>query len=133
MKKLLLFLSAIVLSLPGFAQTFQYNGLIYTVLSEADKTCRVSWNDGISGDIIIPGKVTYGGSAYSVTSIRSDAFLGCKSLSTVSIPHSVDTIGAKAFGGCDGLKTITISLKFKNELKDIFYDVDLSKIKITYI
>lgn len=65
--------------------------------------------------------------------IRDQAFENCKSLSAVSIPRTVERIDCGAFEGCDGLKTITIPIKFKNELKDIFYKVDLSKVKITYI
>ncbi|MCH5218623.1 MAG: leucine-rich repeat domain-containing protein [Muribaculaceae bacterium] len=65
--------------------------------------------------------------------IGNHAFENCKSLSAVSIPRTVERIDFDTFEGCDGLKTITIPAKFKNELKDIFYDVDLSKVKITYI
>lgn len=42
----------------------------------------------------------------SVTSIGSSAFEGCTSLTNVTIPDSVTTIGYKAFYGCTSLKTV---------------------------
>ena len=44
----------------------------------------------------------------SVTSIGSSAFLGCTSLTSVTIPDSVTSIGSSAFGGCNSLESMTI-------------------------
>lgn len=43
-----------------------------------------------------------------VTAIQSNAFVGCKSLSSVSIPNTVTSIGSSAFNGCTSLVTANI-------------------------
>ena len=55
-------------------------------------------------DTIIPS--TYNGCP--VTAIGEDAFSGCRSLTSVTIPDSVTTIGASAFYACDSLRSVTI-------------------------
>ena len=41
-----------------------------------------------------------------MTSIGDYAFRGCRSLTSITIPHSVTSIGRYAFSGCDYIKTI---------------------------
>lgn len=53
----------------------------------------------VEGELIIPD---------SVTSIGSDAFSGCKGLSSIVIPDSVTSIGSSVFSGCTGLTSIVI-------------------------
>ena len=44
----------------------------------------------------------------SVTSIGSQAFVGCSSLTTMKIPNNVTSIESGAFSGCSGLTSINI-------------------------
>lgn len=65
-------------------------------------------HDEYSGYVVIPESVEYGGSTYKVTSIGSNAFRECTSLTSVIIPNSVTTIENFAFYGCNGLTSVTI-------------------------
>jgi hypothetical protein len=73
--------------------------------------------------ITIPNSVTY---------ISSSAFESCTSLTSVTIPNSVTSIAEDAFYDCSSLKSITISRNFKDKLENIFTDIDLSKVSITF-
>ena len=61
-----------------------------------------------TGKIVIPEYVTLYDETYSVTSIGSDAFAYCTSLTAIVIPNSVTSIGSSAFSGCTGLASIDI-------------------------
>ena len=63
-------------------------------------------NDAV--EIHIPSQIKYGKYTYEVTSIGDGAFLGCLSLTSITIPNSVTSIGESAFFSCSGLKSITI-------------------------
>ena len=75
----------------GYA--FVNNGIAYQILSEEDKTVAVDkygWDvEEYTGNIFIPGKVTYDGVEYLVTSISDRAFNNCRDLTAIDIPESV--------------------------------------------
>ena len=93
-----------------WAYDFQSGDLYYTITSNvAPYTVEVtSGNTKYSGDITIPSSVTYNGITYAVTSIRSEAFRDCSSLTSVTIPNSVTRIEGWAFGDCSSLTSVTI-------------------------
>lgn len=98
----------ILLSLPAkaLADSFTIGSLTYTTLSDGSVEVRAA-NKTIS-EVVIPAAVTYGGVKYGVTSLGRNAFAGCSSLASITIPKSVVLIGEYAFQGCSSLTSITI-------------------------
>ena len=101
-----------VLPMVASADTVKINGIWYNLVPEA-KTAEVSKNPSLDhgsyfGTIVIPEKVTYNDTEYSVTSIGSAAFYGCDGLTSITIPNSVTSIGSVAFRYCYGLTSVTI-------------------------
>ena len=99
-----------------FAHDFEVDGIYYNITSSTEMTVKVtykgiyndSYDDEYYGSVSIPGKVTYEGSVYRVTSIGSYAFYNCSGLTSVVIPNSVTSIGKSAFYGCSGLTSVMI-------------------------
>ena len=115
MKKLLFFISALLVASSGWAYDFLSNGIYYNIINgnEAEVTYEYENEDGdpkspYSGNVVIPSSVTNGNTKYSVTSIGGSAFRRCSSLTSVTIPNSVTSIGDNAFHYCSGLTSVTI-------------------------
>ena len=81
--------------------------LEYTVLTEEGSTGTVKMkkHNFVSGDLTISASVENGSVTYSVTSIEDEAFLWCRSLTSITIPESVISIGDEVFSGCYSLTT----------------------------
>ena len=100
--------------LPSLAHDFEVEGVFYKKTS--DNTVAVtykgysydSYSNEYSGDIVIPSSVKYNGVTYSVTSIGSEAFSYCASLTSIEIPNSVTSIGNYAFYMCERLMSVVI-------------------------
>ena len=119
MKKFLLFLVALFISIFAFAYDVQIDGIYYN-LDHENMTAEVT-NDGLDeniGDydvgyfqtsIVIPEVINYGWNAsYIVTSIGDSAFWQCYYLNSIVLPESIISIGVNSFSGCESLSVINI-------------------------
>ena len=108
-KSLLLSILTLLLTLPAtaFAATERVDvgQLRYTVDTDANTAevnGPISSNEKIH-NLVIPDFIDYNGSQIPVTSIRNQAFWGCRGFTgTLIIGNSVTTIGDDAFQGCSG-------------------------------
>ena len=112
-KKLwLITIAALLCSLTVSAHDFEVGGIYYDIISETDLTVEVTYDSNnfreYSGAVTIPSTVTYNGKTYRVTGIGSNAFNGCRSLTSITIPESVTSIGDYAFEYCEKLTSINI-------------------------
>ena len=108
MKKQILFIVMMLVPLVASADAIEVDGIYYNLMTEG-KTAEVTQNPSLYfGSIVIPEKIVYEETEYSVTSIGEDAFYLCSGLTSVEIPNSVTTIGNYAFRNCNSLTSITI-------------------------
>ena len=84
------------------AETETYGDFQYRVNS--DNTVEIDKYVGNAEKVDIPAKID----GKSVTSIGYQAFSGCKSITSVTIPSGVTDIDIRAFSGCENLTGITI-------------------------
>ncbi len=117
--RVIMAVAIMMLSLQAMAYDFSYTHqgktLYYKILAGGTNTLAVTYysgtaavNNHVSGDVVIPSSVEHNNVTYSVTSIGSSAFAGCRSLTSVSIPNSVTSIGSSAFASCRSLTSVSI-------------------------
>ena len=128
MRKGLLILAVAVLAMLQTAWAYDFSAtspsghtLYYEIISGTTNVGVVrpgttsTYYNYVSGNVVIPATVTYNGTTYSVTELRSiynfigyGAFESCDSLTSVTIPNSVTSIGEFTFLLCRGLTSVII-------------------------
>ena len=110
MKKTILLMLAVLLSLTASALGFTVNGITYEHLGGYDLNARVvGLADGVTCPdyLEIPSTVTNGdGVTFNVVEISDYAFADRTEIVSLHIHDNVETIGANAFAGCTNLKYI---------------------------
>ena len=91
---------------PYYEEKVEYvDGMELELSSDGASYYIIGYVESISSDIVIPD--TYNG--LPITNIKADAFSGCKSLTSISIPSSVTSIGMSAFSSCTSLRSVNIA------------------------
>ena len=107
MKKFFSLLVLMLLPLVANAAV-KIDGFLYD-LDANTKTAKLTSGKNRTGETVIPSTVTYKDVVYSVTTIGTNAFSGCSTLTSIAIPASVTSIENSAFEGCNGLTSVQIS------------------------
>ncbi|MDA7909800.1 leucine-rich repeat protein [Akkermansiaceae bacterium] len=81
-----------------------FDDSLITYSDEGDSVTITDCETSASGSLIIPDTIR----ELPVTSIRTDAFRNCISLTNITIPAGLTNIGFGAFNGCTSLASITI-------------------------
>ncbi len=108
MKNQLLLLSFMMASMMISAETIKVDGIYYEISSGSTEATVTVNPDKYAGDVVIPAKIIYGSTEYSVKYIGPSAFSGCYNLTSVVIPDSVMSISNEAFFGCRNMASLTI-------------------------
>ncbi len=82
---------------------FVFDGLTYTVIDPAARTCRTKAGDGWEGSLVIPETVSDGNYDYTVVEIGEVSFYMCNGLTSITLPNTITKIGGWAFCGCTNL------------------------------
>ncbi len=93
-----------LLLMSSCSQSVKHDGLCFNI-SGSEATVSAPANHNVSS-VTIPEAIVCNGDTIAVTAIGSNAFKGCKSLTSVTIPQSVVEIRPGAFSGCAQLKQI---------------------------
>ncbi|MFK8059139.1 MAG: leucine-rich repeat protein [Polaribacter sp.] len=95
MKKQILFIIALLISVTIYSQTFVDNNITYNITSTTTVEIT-SYNTAGGTDVVIPASVTNASTTYTVTSIGNLAFFN-KGLTSVEMPNTITNIGNVAF------------------------------------
>lgn len=107
---ILAFALPFVAATPCFADTGEttIGQITYQYDTETDEAMVTGADEGISGDVEIPGTIEVEGEEYAVTSIGERTFAYCSSLKEITIPEGVTSIGDSAFISCASLTEVSI-------------------------
>lgn len=112
LRKVVMVVMMMVVSVGGHAHDFQVGGMFYNITSaegaEVEVTYEAAEDAGYTGAVVIPSSVTNGGVTYTVTAIGDSCFRFSTELTSVTIPGSIRRIGKDPFTGCAALSRINV-------------------------
>ena len=109
MKRNLLFLlMTLVLPIGACAYDAYINGIYYNFSGNEAEVTSSNNPGSYSGILVIPEFVGKDEKTYRVTSIGEEAFLDCRTLTSITIPNYLTHIGSGAFYWCKGLTEVHI-------------------------
>ena len=124
----LITIAVLLCSISARAHDFEVDGIYYNVTSSTERTVEVTfrgeyWHyyDEYQGVVKIPSTFFYNGMEYHVVSIGSEAFYGCRGLTSIILPESLTSIGSKAFYDCWGLTSINFPEGLTSIGSETFY------------
>ena len=96
-----------------------------TFIDDCDDNCRSYFKNVISLD-----ELQY---FHNLKEFWLYTLINCQKLKSVKFPENLEIIHSSSFLNCENLEKIIIPERFKNNMKNIFLLIDLTKINITYI
>ena len=134
MKKLTLFLLAIVACASIFAETVNINGLYYSLGTTTATLVKDQSSDQSTykayTSVDVPASVYYNNYTYPVVTIGTSAFEYCTNLQSVTLPNSITAINQDAFYGCTKLGDINLPEGLTAINTRAFYNCNLDTIII---
>ncbi len=134
MKKLTLFLLAIVACASIFAETVNINGLYYSLGNTTATLVKDQSSDQSTykayTSVDVPASVYYNNYTYPVVTIGTSAFEYCTNLQSVTLPSSITAINQDAFYGCTKLGDINLPEGLTAINTRAFYNCNLDTIII---
>lgn len=107
-KFLLTVLSCLAFCFALAQETATIDGIKYSLYSNGE--AAISYQDEyLTGDIVIPEKVSYNDIDYTVTKVDDEAFKNETGITSIVLPNSITSLGFNCFSGCSRLKSITLS------------------------
>lgn len=117
MRKFTYLLALLMLSVSTWAdgsQEQQIDGLLYQLNVYGGGSYKQAYvlrdasYSSLSGDLVIPGTVTYDAVTYEVMGIMDNAFESCYGITTLTIEEGVRDVNQQAFLDCSGLTQVTL-------------------------
>ncbi len=109
MKKPFLLILLVMLPLLASADAVEVDGIYYDIVSDTKEAIVTSNPNAYTGDIVLPGTITYQDEMYTISGIAEYAFKNNDAMTSITIPTSIKTMGRDAFYECYGLKAVYIS------------------------
>lgn len=119
LKKIAAVAVALFCCMGAYAYDFMVGGVYYNKKSatEVEVTYKDIYDNtkAYAGSLVVPEKVTHGGTTYRVTAIGQMACYMCANLTSVTLPEGVVVIDQLAFGSCPKL----VKVNLPNSVREI--------------